>query len=277
MHLKEHLLALRRARGRPRLLLHHLRLDDVELAGVRAGRGRDRWCSTTARPYRAAAACCSTSPPTRVTLFGIRPSTSTRSPRPDVRPGETPRPGRACGDPVDRVAARRRRASTTSTRDEARTCTSPRSAAAPTSSAASSAAIRRCPCTRRDPGPPLGWRSTCSTRRGRPLAGEKGELVCTAPFPTMPLGFWNDPRRRSTARPTSTTSPTCGVTATGARSRPPRRHHHLRPLRRGAESVRRAHRHGGDLPPGGEAGGSGPSRSSSDRTGARATSAWCCS
>ena len=20
-----------------------------------------------------------------------------------------------------------------------------------------------------------------------------GELVCTAPFPTMPLGFWNDP------------------------------------------------------------------------------------
>jgi acetoacetyl-CoA synthetase len=28
---------------------------------------------------------------------------------------------------------------------------------------------------------------------GRSLAGEKGELVCTAPFPTMPLGFWNDP------------------------------------------------------------------------------------
>jgi len=29
---------------------------------------------------------------------------------------------------------------------------------------------------------------------GRALpAGEKGELVCTRPFPTMPLGFWNDP------------------------------------------------------------------------------------
>ena len=28
---------------------------------------------------------------------------------------------------------------------------------------------------------------------GHALApGEKGELVCTAPFPTMPLGFWND-------------------------------------------------------------------------------------
>jgi acetoacetyl-CoA synthetase len=25
------------------------------------------------------------------------------------------------------------------------------------------------------------------------MQGEKGELVCTAPFPTMPLCFWNDP------------------------------------------------------------------------------------
>ena len=28
---------------------------------------------------------------------------------------------------------------------------------------------------------------------GRPVRGEKGELVCTRPFPSMPLGFWNDP------------------------------------------------------------------------------------
>ena len=27
---------------------------------------------------------------------------------------------------------------------------------------------------------------------GHPLRGEKGELVCTAPFPSMPVGFWND-------------------------------------------------------------------------------------
>jgi acetoacetyl-CoA synthetase len=26
-----------------------------------------------------------------------------------------------------------------------------------------------------------------------PVRGEKGELVCTAPFPSMPIGFWNDP------------------------------------------------------------------------------------
>jgi acetoacetyl-CoA synthetase len=28
---------------------------------------------------------------------------------------------------------------------------------------------------------------------GRPLRGEKGELVCKSPFPSMPVGFWNDP------------------------------------------------------------------------------------
>ncbi|MBW7862743.1 MAG: acetoacetate--CoA ligase, partial [Rhodocyclaceae bacterium] len=27
---------------------------------------------------------------------------------------------------------------------------------------------------------------------GRPVSGEKGELVCTKPFPAMPVGFWND-------------------------------------------------------------------------------------
>jgi acetoacetyl-CoA synthetase len=31
---------------------------------------------------------------------------------------------------------------------------------------------------------------------GRPVRGERGELVCTAPFPSMPIGFWNDPDGR---------------------------------------------------------------------------------
>ena len=29
---------------------------------------------------------------------------------------------------------------------------------------------------------------------GRAVRGTKGELVCTAPFPSMPIGFWNDPQ-----------------------------------------------------------------------------------
>jgi acetoacetyl-CoA synthetase len=28
---------------------------------------------------------------------------------------------------------------------------------------------------------------------GKPVRGQRGELVCTAPFPSMPVGFWNDP------------------------------------------------------------------------------------
>jgi len=31
---------------------------------------------------------------------------------------------------------------------------------------------------------------------GRPVRGEKGELVCTKPFPSVPVGFWNDPDGR---------------------------------------------------------------------------------
>jgi acetoacetyl-CoA synthetase len=28
---------------------------------------------------------------------------------------------------------------------------------------------------------------------GAPVVGRQGELVCTAPFPSMPVSFWNDP------------------------------------------------------------------------------------
>ncbi|MGB6603122.1 MAG: acetoacetate--CoA ligase [Steroidobacteraceae bacterium] len=39
----------------------------------------------------------------------------------------------------------------------------------------------------------LGLRVEIFDDAGRSLRGERGELVCTAPFPSMPLGFWNDP------------------------------------------------------------------------------------
>ena len=55
-------------------------------------------------------------------------------------------------------------------------------------------------------GNPIGpvWRGEVQARmlgmavevfdeQGRPLRGEKGELVCTKPFPSMPIGFWDDP------------------------------------------------------------------------------------
>jgi len=55
-------------------------------------------------------------------------------------------------------------------------------------------------------GNPIGpvWRGELQTRglgmkvevfdeEGRPVVGRQGELVCTAPFPSMPVCFWNDP------------------------------------------------------------------------------------
>ncbi len=40
----------------------------------------------------------------------------------------------------------------------------------------------------------LGMAVDVFTDEGRPAPiGEKGELVCTKPFPSMPIGFWNDP------------------------------------------------------------------------------------
>jgi len=42
-------------------------------------------------------------------------------------------------------------------------------------------------------GPGLGMAVEVWDEDGRPVTGEKGELVCTKPFPSMPVGFWNDP------------------------------------------------------------------------------------
>jgi acetoacetyl-CoA synthetase len=42
----------------------------------------------------------------------------------------------------------------------------------------------------------LGMKVEVFDEQGRSLRGEKGELVCTAPFPSMPVGFWNDPDGR---------------------------------------------------------------------------------
>ena len=38
----------------------------------------------------------------------------------------------------------------------------------------------------------LGMAVEVFDEQGKPVSGEKGELVCTRPFPSMPIGFWND-------------------------------------------------------------------------------------
>ena len=39
----------------------------------------------------------------------------------------------------------------------------------------------------------LGLKVEVFNDQGQPVIGQKGELVCTAAFPAMPVGFWNDP------------------------------------------------------------------------------------
>jgi acetoacetyl-CoA synthetase len=41
-------------------------------------------------------------------------------------------------------------------------------------------------------GPMLGMAVDVYDENGAPLRGEKGELVCVKPFPSMPVKFWND-------------------------------------------------------------------------------------
>ncbi len=41
-------------------------------------------------------------------------------------------------------------------------------------------------------GPALGMAVDVWDAHGKPVTGEKGELVCTRAFPSMPVGFWND-------------------------------------------------------------------------------------
>ncbi len=41
--------------------------------------------------------------------------------------------------------------------------------------------------------PALGMSVEVFDDAGRPMRDGRGELVCTAPFPSMPVGFWNDP------------------------------------------------------------------------------------
>jgi len=42
-------------------------------------------------------------------------------------------------------------------------------------------------------GPGLGMAVQVFDEHGRSVIGQKGELVCTASFPSMPVSFWNDP------------------------------------------------------------------------------------
>ncbi len=101
--------------GRPAVLFHDVRLDDVELARVRPRRRARRCCSTTGRRSSTAARCCGISPmPSGSRTSARRPSTSiTRRRSASFRARiSRSRTSRRCSR---RAARSRPRASTTST------------------------------------------------------------------------------------------------------------------------------------------------------------------
>jgi len=42
----------------------------------------------------------------------------------------------------------------------------------------------------------LGMKVEAFNEEGNPIVGQKGELVCTQPFPSMPIYFWNDENQK---------------------------------------------------------------------------------
>ncbi len=153
-----------------------------------------------------------------------------------------------------------------------------RSPAAPTSSPASRWATRSLPV----------WRGELQCR-GLGMAVEvfddDGQAASSARRASwsargrsrrMPVGFWNDPDGSKYRAAYFERFPERLVPRRLRRAHRARRRDHLRPLRRGAQPRRRAHRHRRDLPPGREARRGRRERSSSARTG-RATCGSCCS
>ncbi len=64
----------------------------------------------------------------------------------------------------------------------------------------------------------LGMKVEAYDENGKPVLNQKAELVCTAPAPSMPIYFWDDPKGDDTMTPTLTYTPMSGVMETSLRS-----------------------------------------------------------
>ena len=185
-----------------------------------------------------------------------RPSSSTRSRKAGLAPGDTPRPRRAAHDLLHRLAAVARRVPRASTTRSSPTCTSRRSRAGPTCAAASSAAIPPAPVYAGEiQRPALGMAiDACPTRHGRTRRAGRARRAGV-----------HAPRSRRCRSASGATRAASGTTHAYFERFPgvwaprrlrlvdrARRHGHPRPQRRHAQPGRRAHRHGRDLPAGRE-------------------------
>ena len=208
------------------------RLDD------RAVRRRPRESATSARcgPWRPRRASRRSARARRISWHaGVRSSTCGQLG--DLEHGCTPSapPARRCPP----------KASDGCTNNSAPTSWSRRSAAAPTCAPRSSGRSRS---NRSSPARSAAGasapKSRHSTKRANAVTGEQGELVLTAPMPSMPVGFWGDEDGSRYRAAYFDSYP--GVWRHGDWITDHRAGnvHHLRTVRCDVEPRRRSHRHG---------------------------------
>ena len=256
------------------VLFHHLRLDDVELAGLGSRNGATLLLYDGSPFHPNPNVLFDLADTEGMTVFGTSAKYIDALAKLGVKPKDTHRLASvvtmaSTGSPLSPESFEYVYAISN------RTCCCRRSRVARTSYRALYSAARGAGLARGDPVPGLGLKVEVYGDDGRALIGEKGELVCSAPFPSMPIGFWNDPDGKKYLEAYFTKFPNVWchgdymeLTARGIAD-------HIRALRCRAQPRRRAHRYGGDIPPGRTApGGSGkPCRSA--RTGTT-TCGWCC-
>ena len=205
---------------RPPVLLHDLRLDDVELAGERPRHrlhgGAVRGLAVRAGPRRALA------PGRARARHGLRhqPEVPLRAAEGRRRAGRATSTSAPCARSCPPARRSRPSSSTSCTSRSRPTCTSPRSRAAPTSSPASASATPGCRCTAaRSSRRASAWRSRSATTRAHPCASSRANSSAPPPSPRCRSASGTTRTARSTVPRISSASRTCGATAT-TRCRP---------------------------------------------------------
>ena len=256
---------------RPALLLHHLRLDDVELAGLEP-RGRGDGGALRRRPARAASdplghgaagAADGVRHEREVSRAGGEGGARARRRR-TISPRCVPFSPPAARSPAHSYdyVYRAIKQDVHLASISGGTDISPASRSAIRSGRSGAASCRPAGS---------GWRSTSSTSAGRPVRDGEGELVCTRPFPSMPIAFWNDPDGAKYRAAYFDRFPGRLASRRLGPAHRARRTGDSGPQRRDAQPGRRADRHGGDLSPGRAAArGGGESRGGTGLAGRRA-------
>ena len=214
--------ARRPARARPDLLLHDLRVDDVELARLEPGASARRSCCTMARPLlRDRTILWDLVAEERLTVFGTSAKWLALAEKEGLRAASDARPVGAADHPVHRKPARRAQLRLRLSAREARRAPQQHQRRHGHHLLFRAVATRSCPCiAARSRRAGYGMNVDVFDEHGRSVSRARGRARVHGALPEHAGGVLErSRRRRSTARRTSTSTPTCGGTATGRSSR----------------------------------------------------------